>query len=177
MYIHIHFVQAFYVITLKFCALLRIANICIYIYNMKYEEVLLKEKEVRNLETKFSKSDIVYGYIRDKNGSIQGGYRPMYIIQNDIGNKYSPTITVLPMTSKIKYIDQPTHTLIVANKENGLDKDSMILAEQITTINKTDVAKIVGKITDRNTQKKIFKCFINLAAYGFGDKDAEEIMY
>lgn len=166
----------FYVFTVKLCELLRLEIMGIYLYNNQYKEIILK-KEVRYLEIKLNKSDIIYGNIKDKNGSIQGGCRPMYIIQNDIGNKYSPTITVLPITSKIKYIDQPTHTLIIANKENGLEKDSMILAEQITTINKTDVVKKVGKISDRDIQKKIFRCFLNLAAYGFGDKDAEEIIY
>lgn len=73
------------------------------------------------MEMKLSKSDIVYGKIK-KEGSIQSGYRPMYIIQNNVGNKYSPTVTVLQITSKLKYINQPTHTLIVADKENGLEK-------------------------------------------------------
>jgi mRNA interferase MazF len=129
------------------------------------------------LDIKLSKSDIVYGNIRKDDGSIQSGYRPMYIIQNNVGNRYSPTVTVLPITSKLKYINQPTHTLIVADKENGLEKDSVILAEQITTINKTDIVKKVGRISDRSIQKRIFKCFLNIAAYGFGDKDAEEIKY
>lgn len=128
------------------------------------------------METKpLHKGDIIYGNIKDKNGSIQGGCRPMYVIQNNIGNKYSPTINVLPITSKIKYIDQPTHTLIIANKENGLKKDSMILAEQITTINKTDVVEKVGTISERSIQKRIFKCFLNLAAYGFGGQGRRRI--
>ena len=78
------------------------------------------------------------------------------------------------MTSKIKHPDQATHMVIRSNEENGLSTDSMLLAEQIATIDKSK-AKKVGKISDRNLQKSIFKCFIYSAAYGDTDQDLKEL--
>ena len=68
-------------------------------------------------------------------GSEQGGVRPVLIIQNDIGNKYSPTVIVAAITSQINKAKLPTHIEISAH-EYGLNKDSVILLEQIRTIDK-----------------------------------------
>lgn len=71
------------------------------------------------------------------NSSIQAGVRPVVIVQNDIGNRYSPTMIGVPLTSVIKNESQPTHVII--QKEVGLDRTSMVLAEQVLTINKFDI--------------------------------------
>ena len=62
-------------------------------------------------------------------GSEQGGIRPAIIIQNNKGNLFSNTTIVMPCTSNIKHLYQPTHALLKRNKENGLPYNSMILAE------------------------------------------------
>lgn len=126
--------------------------------------------------TTYSKYDVVYGKSPQNEESIQSGYRPYLIISNNIGNKYSPTLLVIPLTTQIKNIDQPTHTLIISDGENGLKVDSMLLAEQTTTISKIKSRKI-GRITDRETQKEIFKCFIYSAAYGDFDQDLDELQF
>lgn len=122
----------------------------------------------------YNKYDVIFGEFPDNNGSIQSGYRPGIIIQNNIGNKYSPTLIAIPLTSQIKKLEQATHLFIKGNKENGLLKDSMLLAEQITTIDKKKTRRI-GSISDRELQKAIFKCFIYAAAYGDQDDDLKEI--
>lgn len=122
----------------------------------------------------YNKYDVIFGEFPDSNGSIQSGYRPGIVIQNNLGNKYSPTLIVIPLTSQIKKLNQATHLLIRWNKENGLLKDSMLLAEQIATIDKNK-AKRVGSISDRELQKAIFRCFIYAAAYGDQDDDLKEI--
>lgn len=122
----------------------------------------------------YNKYDVIFGEFPDNNGSIQSGYRPGIIIQNNIGNKYSPTLIAIPLTSQIKKLEQATHLFIKGNKENGLLKDSMLLAEQITTIDKKKT-RIIGSISDRELQKAIFKCFIYAAAYGDQDDDLKEI--
>ena len=96
------------------------------------------------------------------------------MIQNNIGNTYSPTLIAIPLTSKIKNLNQGTHMLIERNDENGLRVDSMLLAEQIATIDKSKTKKI-GRISDRSLQKDIFKCFIHLAAYGDKDEDLRDL--
>lgn len=124
--------------------------------------------------TTYNKYDVVFGEFPDNDGSIQSGYRPCIVIQNDIGNRYSPTLIVMPLTTKFKNLGQATHLLIRCSKENGLKTDSVLLAEQIATINKNKVKKI-GHISDRRLQKEIFKCFIYLAAYGERDDDLKEL--
>lgn len=126
--------------------------------------------------TTYSKYDVVYGELPHNEKSIQSGYRPLLVIQNDIGNRFSPTLLVIPLTSQLKNTNQPTHTIIKCDDENGLAYDSMLLAEQITTISKSKTRKI-GRVTDRETQKEIFKCFIYSAAYGDFDQDLDELQY
>uniref|UniRef100_UPI00345F719E type II toxin-antitoxin system PemK/MazF family toxin n=1 Tax=Lacrimispora sp. TaxID=2719234 RepID=UPI00345F719E len=108
--------------------------------------------------------------------SIQSGYRPCLVISNNVGNKFSPTLLVIPLSSQLKNVNQPTHTIIRCDANNGLTSDSMLLAEQITTISKSKSRKI-GRVTDRVTQKEIFKCFIYSAAYGDFDQDLDELQY
>lgn len=124
---------------------------------------------------KYNKYDVIFAEFPERNGSIQSGYRPGIVIQNDIGNKYSPTLIALPLTKKLKNMEQATHLLIEKNSDNGLSVDSMLLAEQVATIDKSK-AKIIGRITDRNLQKSIFKCYIYAAAYGDNDKDLKELL-
>lgn len=125
----------------------------------------------------FYKYDVIFGEISvEVKGSVQSGFRPCVVIQNDVGNKYSPTLLVLPMTKKIKHVDQPTHIVVKSDEFNGLREDSMILAEQTTTINKRKARKL-GRIKDRDLQKAIFKCFIHAAAYGEDDEDLKELNF
>lgn len=123
---------------------------------------------------KYNKYDVIFGEFPDNDGSVQSGYRPGIVIQNNIGNKYSPTLIAIPLTSKIKNLDQATHILIESDNENGLKVNSMLLAEQISTIDKKKARKI-GVISDRKLQKDIFKCFIYSAAYGDRDEDLREL--
>ncbi|MGB4029641.1 MAG: type II toxin-antitoxin system PemK/MazF family toxin, partial [bacterium] len=77
--------------------------------------------------------------------SEQGGVRPVIVIQNDIGNRYSPTTIVAAITSQIDKAKLPTHIEISAN-EFGLDKDSVILLEQIRTIDKRRLKTRIGHL-------------------------------
>lgn len=123
----------------------------------------------------FNKYDVIFGEFPDSDGSSrQSGYRPGIVIQNNVGNKYSPTLLAIPLTSKIKKLNQPTHLLVKSDKNNGLRVNSMLLAEQISTIDKGK-AKKIGYISDRQLQKKIFRCFIHAAAYGENDADLMEL--
>lgn len=122
----------------------------------------------------YEKYDIIYGELPAKDGSVQAGKRPAIVIQNNIGNKHSPTALVIPLTRHLKNRWLPTHTVIEKNKENKLESDSMALAEQTTPVN---IGKFVkwGRISDRATQKRIFRCYIYAAAYGEDDPDFLEI--
>ena len=80
-------------------------------------------------------------------GSEQGGIRPVLVIQNDIGNKYSPTVIAAAITSKLNKAKLPTH-IELSSKEYGLEKDSVVLLEQIRTIDKVRLKEKIGELTD-----------------------------
>ena len=81
------------------------------------------------------RGDVFYADLRPVVGSEQGGVRPVLIIQNDVGNKYSPTVICAAITSKLNKAKLPTHIELEA-KKYGLIKDSVILLEQLRTIDK-----------------------------------------
>ncbi|MGE5372112.1 MAG: type II toxin-antitoxin system PemK/MazF family toxin [Solirubrobacterales bacterium] len=81
------------------------------------------------------RGEIYFAQLNPVIGSEQGGIRPVLVVQNDIGNQYSPTTIVLAITSQINKAKLPTHVELRANRF-GLDKDSVILAEQVRTIDK-----------------------------------------
>lgn len=93
------------------------------------------------------RGDIFYADLSPVVGSEQGGVRPVLIVQNDIGNKYSPTIIVAAITSQINKAKLPTH-IEVSSDEYGLNKDSVILLEQIRTIDKKRLKEKIGHISD-----------------------------
>ncbi len=91
------------------------------------------------------RGDIFYADLSPVIGSEQGGIRPVLIVQNDIGNKYSPTVIAAAITSQINKAKMPTHIEIRAN-EFGLGKDSVILLEQIRTIDKRRLKEKIGAL-------------------------------
>jgi mRNA interferase MazF len=90
-------------------------------------------------------------YFADLNpviGSEQGGIRPVLIIQNDIGNRYSPTVIVLAITSRIEKAKLPTHVEAPMGL-SGLKRDSVILGEQVRTIEKKRLRERLGQLPDQ----------------------------
>ncbi len=93
------------------------------------------------------RGDIFYADLSPVIGSEQGGTRPVLVIQNDIGNRYSPTVIVAAITSQINKAKLPTHIEISA-EEYGLAKDSVILLEQIRTIDKRRLREKIGHLAE-----------------------------
>lgn len=98
------------------------------------------------------RGDIFYADLSPVVGSEQGGVRPVLIIQNDIGNKYSPTVIIAAITSQINKAKLPTHIEINA-KQYGLPKDSVILLEQVRTIDKRRFIEKICKLDDEMMRK------------------------
>ena len=93
------------------------------------------------------RGDIYYADLSPVIGSEQGGLRPVLIIQNDVGNKYSPTVIAAAITSQLNKTKLPTHIDLYA--ENfGLAKNSVILCEQIRTIDKRRLKEKMGHLDD-----------------------------
>ena len=89
------------------------------------------------------RGDIFYADLSPVVGSEQGGVRPVLIVQNDVGNKYSPTVIVAAITSLINKAKMHTH-IEIKGEEYGLSKDSVILLEQIRTIDKKRLKERIG---------------------------------
>lgn len=91
------------------------------------------------------RGELYYADLSPVVGSEQGGVRPILIVQNDTGNKYSPTIIAAAITSQINKAKLPTHIELNAN-EFGLIKDSVILLEQIRTLDKKRLKEKIGEL-------------------------------
>ena len=112
------------------------------------------------------RGDIFYADLSPVIGSEQGGIRPVLIVQNDIGNKYSPTVIAAAITSQINKAKLPTHIEISA-QEYGLAKDSVILLEQIRTIDKKRLKEKIGHLDD-GLMKKVNEALS--ISFGLGDQ-------
>ncbi len=92
------------------------------------------------------RGDIYYADLSPVVGSEQGGLRPVLIVQNDVGNKYSPTVIAAAITSQTNKTKLPTH--IQLDQKCGLAKESVILLEQMRTLDKTRLKEKMGHISD-----------------------------
>lgn len=106
--------------------------------------------DVINMEIK--RGDIIYADLSPVVGSEQGGIRPVLVIQNNIGNKFSTTIIIAAITAKIDKAKLPTHVEIKA-ADYGLAKDSVVLLEQIRTIDKERIKEKIGHFDDLMMEK------------------------
>lgn len=112
------------------------------------------------------RGDIFYADLSPVIGSEQGGLRPVLIVQNDVGNKYSPTVIAAAITSRMGKTRLPTHIDIHADRV-GLAKDSVILLEQIRTLDKKRLKEKMGHLDDDVMDK------VNLAiavSFGLGER-------
>lgn len=91
------------------------------------------------------RGDIFYADLSPVVGSEQGGVRPVLVLQNDVGNRYSPTVIVAAITSQINKGRLPTHVEIEAG-QHGLTRDSVVLLEQMRTVDKTRLREKVGTL-------------------------------
>lgn len=102
------------------------------------------------------RGDIVFANLSPVIGSEQGGPRPLVVIQNDIGNKHSPTLIVASITTVVKKTRMVTHVDLKAAKYKFIKRDSVVLLEQLRTIDKDRVSELKGFI-DENDMRLINK--------------------
>ena len=114
------------------------------------------------------RGELYYADLSPVVGSEQGGVRPILIVQNDTGNKYSPTIIAAAVTSKINKAKLPTHIELHA-PEFGLTKDSVILLEQIRTLDKKRLKERIGTLSPITMEKVNTALLISL---GFNENSA-----
>lgn len=110
------------------------------------------------------RGDIWFAELGDHTGtSVQGGCRPVLIISNDASNTHSETVNVVPLTRRLKKPELPCHTLLksdnVEASNHGID-DSMLLAEQLTTIGVSQLRGFVGRVEDKEVLARINRAVI-----------------
>ena len=93
------------------------------------------------------RGELYYADLSPVVGSEQGGVRPVLVVQHDVGNKYSPTVIAAAVTSKINKAKLPTHIELPSNSY-GLQKDSVILLEQIRTLDKRRLKERIGELNE-----------------------------
>ena len=99
------------------------------------------------MDTRVKRGDIFYADLSPVVGSEQGGTRPVLIVQNDTGNRHSPTVIAAAITSQMGKAKLPTH-ITLSGPEVGLSKDSIVLLEQIRTIDKRRLKERMGRLDD-----------------------------
>jgi len=110
------------------------------------------------------RGELYYANLSPVMGSEQGGLRPVLVVQNDIGNKYSPTIIIAAITSSLTKAKLPTHIPISSATYTGLTKDSVILLEQLRTIDKMRLQHKIGKL-DPITMAQVDKAMLLSLGY------------
>ena len=106
------------------------------------------------------RGDIYYADLRPVVGSEQGGIRPVLIVQNDIGNKFSPTVIAAAITSRTDKAPLPTHIQVDA-KDSGLQKDSVVLLEQVRTLDKRRLRTRMGALNERDMERIDYAIFVS----------------
>ena len=107
------------------------------------------------------RGDIYYADLSPVVGSEQGGVRPVLVIQNNVGNKFSPTVIIAAITSQLTKAKLPTHIELSKDKYN-LVKDSVVLLEQIRTLDKRRLKEKVGSIDDVTMQRVDIAMMVSL---------------
>lgn len=102
------------------------------------------------IKRQIKRGEVYLANLEDRMGSIQSGVRPIVVISNPQNNKFSPTINVLPVTSRAK-INIPVHVNI--GVKEGLERQSVILTEQVLTINKYQLIKYIGRCSNDKMQE------------------------
>ena len=109
--------------------------------------IILKNKISGVVEMTIKRGDIYYADLSPVAGSEQGGIRPVLIVQNDVGNKFSPTVIAAAITSQRFKTNLPTHIQVDAHG-CGLSKDSIVLLEQVRTIDKQRLKEKMGNLNE-----------------------------
>lgn len=108
-------------------------------------------RSVKYMDSTVKRGDIFYADLSPVVGSEQGGVRPVLIVQNDTGNRHSPTVIAAAITSQTGKARLPTH-INIAGGSVGLSKDSVILLEQVRTIDKRRLRERMGKLDEQQMQ-------------------------
>lgn len=122
-----------------------------------YERMIALKHKIKDdkevYEKRYRRGEVYLADLGIRKGSEQGGVRPVVIIQNDVGNRFSPTVIAISMTSGRNKRDLPTHVNIEGSDYTGLKIDSTVLAEQIVTLDKVRLLHKVDEISKKDMRE------------------------
>lgn len=118
------------------------------------------------------RGDIILCDLGAGKGSEQYGIRPCVVVQNDLGNRFSPTLIVAPTTSKLEKIKLPTHVKI--EQCDSLDKNSVVLCEQLRTVDKVRISGICGKVSSEDLKRITAALITSVEIFKRGEQQARE---
>ena len=118
------------------------------------------------MDSNVKRGDIFYADLSPVVGSEQGGTRPVLIVQNDVGNKHSPTVIAAAITSQTGKASLPTH-INIAGSSVGLTKDSVILLEQIRTIDKRRLREHMGRLDETQMNQVDDAIAVSFGLHGY----------
>ena len=121
---------------------------CGRIWIALHQVLVILLRSVRTMDTNVKRGDIFYADLSPVVGSEQGGTRPVLIVQNDTGNRHSPTVIAAAITSQTGKAKLPTH-INLPGSDVGLTKDSVVLLEQIRTIDKKRLREHMGSLNEK----------------------------
>lgn len=124
--------------------------------NKEYNKLIIDAEAI------YSRGKVIIADLGNNIGSVQSGIRPVLIIQNNVGNYYSPNLIVIPFTSSLSKKKIPTHFNLLKNKYNFLTDDSLLLGEQVFTISKEQVKKVLGSVDELDMKEIDKKMIISL---------------
>jgi len=116
-------------------------------YNDVRQKLKKQQKGAIIINKNIKRGDVYYADLDGYFGSEQGGIRPVLIVQNDIGNRFAPTVIAAAITSKIDKAKLPTHIEIKAG-DSGLRKDSVVLCEQMRTLDKRRLKEFIVRLSE-----------------------------
>ena len=141
------------------------------VFNKESGIIDISRNNIEKIIEILKRGDVVLCNLGEGKGSEQSGVRPCVVIQNDMGNRYSPTIIVATITSSTSKAKLPTH--IEINERSGLDKPSIVLCEQIRTIDKKRIVGYLGMAT-KQVRKKIDEALVtSLEIYKRGEEEVK----
>ena len=111
------------------------------------------QRSVNFVDTSVKRGEIYYADLSPVVGSEQGGVRPVLIVQNDTGNRYSPTVIAAAITSQTGKARLPTHIELPVAESCGLTKDSVVLLEQVRTLDKKRLRERMGRVEEPIMEK------------------------
>ena len=133
---------------------------------------MIEKSYFEKIDNMIKRGDIILCDLGVGKGSEQGGTRPCVVVQNDSGNRFSPTLIVAPITSRLEKIKLPTHVKI--EQCNSLDKNSVVLCEQLRTIDKARISCICGKVSGGDLKRITAALITSVEIFKRGEQEARE---